>query len=147
MRVPPHSNPMAMAHETLSVSAAGSIAVASQNRHTVTAHVGRCRRFKLFDPYTGVETGEIELPLDAVLHEVDPVPCHPLAQASVLIASGAGPGLRQRLARYGINVYLAASESPAEAVREFLAGVPSAVMPAESCGHEHGGGHRQRRNA
>jgi hypothetical protein len=26
-------------------------------------------------------------------------------------------------------------------VREFLAGVPSAVMPAESCGHGHAGHH------
>jgi predicted Fe-Mo cluster-binding NifX family protein len=114
------------------------IAVASQNRRTVTGHVGRCRRFKLFDPHTGAEVSEIELPLDAVLHEVDPSPGHPLAQAGALITSGAGPGLQQRLARYGIDVHLTANEVPAEAVR---AGVPSAVMPAESCGHGHAGHH------
>lgn len=118
------------------------IAVTSQNRRTVTGHAGRCRRFKLFDPATGEETGGFELPLEGVLHETDPLPGHPLAQAGTLITGGAGPGLRQRLAQFGIDVYLTATESPVEAVREFLAGKPSAVGATSGCDHEHNHGHR-----
>lgn len=117
------------------------IAVTSQNRRTVTGHAGRCRRFKLFDPSTGEETGGFELPLTDVLHEADPVPGHPLAQAGILITGGAGPGLRQRLARYGIDVYLTTTESPQDAVREFLSGKPSAVGATGGCNHEHGHDH------
>lgn len=124
-----------MGFETHSVRADRPIAVTSQNRRTVTSHAGRCRRFKLFDPASGLEIGEIELPLDAVLHEVDPLPGHPLALAGTLITTGAGPGLSRRLSRCGIAVHLTATETPADAVREFLAGVPSVVMPAESCNH------------
>lgn len=115
-----------------------SIAVCSQNRRTVTGHAGRCRRFKLFDPDTCREIGEFELSLDDVLHEVDPVPGHPLAQAATLITAGAGPGLRQRLTRHGIAVYLTTTESPVDAVREFLAGKPSAMIPSGGCDHSHG---------
>lgn len=118
-----------------------SIAVCSQNRRTVTGHAGRCRRFKLFDPDTCQETGGFELPLDMVLHETDPLPGHPLAQVATLITAGAGPGLRQRLARHGIAVYLTATESPTEAVREFLAGRPSAAHLAAGCDHGHGHAH------
>jgi hypothetical protein len=117
------------------------IAVTSQNRRTVTGHAGRCRRFKFFDPMTGEETGGFELPLEGVLHEADPLPGHPLAQAGTLITGGAGPGLRQRLARHGIDVYLTTTESPEEAVREFLAGKPSAVGAASGCDHTHGHDH------
>lgn len=117
------------------------IAVTSQNRRTVTGHAGRCRRFKLFDPCTGEETGGFDLPLEGVLHEVDPLPGHPLAQAGILITGGAGPGLCQRLARHGIGVYLTTTESPEEAVREFLAGKPSATAAASGCNHGHGHGH------
>lgn len=127
-----------MVRESVSVQTDRLIAVTSQNRHTVTGHAGRCRRFKLFDPASGCENGEIELPIDAVLHEADPQPGHPLALAGTLITTGAGPGLRQRLARYGIAVHLTASTVPAEAVRDFLAGVPSAAMAEESCSHGHG---------
>jgi predicted Fe-Mo cluster-binding NifX family protein len=117
------------------------IAVTSQNHRTVTGHAGRCRRFKLFDPATGEETGGFELPLEGVLHEVDPLPGHPLAQAGTLITGGAGPGLRQRLAQFGINVYLTTTVSPEEAVREYIAGKPSAVGATSSCDHTHGHDH------
>jgi predicted Fe-Mo cluster-binding NifX family protein len=120
------------------------IAVTSQNRRTVTGHAGRCRRFKLFDPASCAEIGEFELPLDGVLHEADPVPGHPLLQVGTLITGGAGPGLRQRLARLGIGVYLTATESPADAVREFLAGKPSMPDAASACDHDHGHSHHQR---
>lgn len=132
-----------MAHEASSMRADRFIAVASQNRRTVTGHAGRCRRFKLFDPADGRESGEIELPLEAVLHEVDPLPGHPLAGAATLITSGAGPGLSRRLARCGIAVHLTGTETPEDAVREFLAGVPSLALPAHACehGHDHSHGH------
>lgn len=124
-----------MVRETAPLQQARLIAVTSQNYRTVTGHAGRCRRFKLFDAGTGHESGEIELPLDAVLHEVDPLPGHPLAVAATLITSGAGTGLSRRLARCGIAVHLTGTTAPAEAVREFLAGVPSAAMPSGGCDH------------
>lgn len=118
-----------------------AIAVTSQNRRTVTGHAGRCRRFKLFDPVSCAEVGELELPLDGVLHEADPVPGHPLALVGTLITTGAGPGLRQRLARLGIAVYLTDNASPADAVREFLAGKPAVPGVSSGCDHDQGHGH------
>ncbi|HEX7072376.1 MAG TPA: hypothetical protein VF190_16305, partial [Rhodothermales bacterium] len=73
-----------------------SIAVASDDRMTVTAHVGRCRRFWLY----AVEDGAV---LKRTLLELEPtealhamlVGSHPIMRASVVIAAGMGDGMRQ----------------------------------------------------
>ena len=68
-----------------------TIAVSSQNRKTVTAHAGKCRRFWL---YRVVDTEVrdkrlIELAASETFHEHHDAGVHPLNGINVLIAGGA----------------------------------------------------------
>ncbi len=102
------------------------IAVASQNRRSVTGHAGRGRRFRVFDASTGGFVSDIELTPEQVLHNTSPGAGHPLGGISVVIAAGMGPGLARRLQRAGIACYASAADDPAVAVADFLAGRPQA---------------------
>lgn len=108
---------------------AACIAVASQNRRTVTGHAGRCRRFRLYDSISRAPIGEIELTPEQVLHAGGFGPEHPLGRAQVLIAAGFGPGLARRLQRGGVICYASAADDPSRAVADYLDGVPPAVFP------------------
>ena len=122
-------------------SQARYIAVASQNRRTVTGHAGRCRRFKLFELGAPQQVGELELAPEAVLHEAALGPEHPLGQAVALIAASMGDGVRRRLAQFGIESYLTEEADPARAVAQYLAGHASAPTRPTDCHCDHGAGH------
>lgn len=100
------------------------IAVASQNRKQVTGHTGRCRRFWIYE----LEAGEVlsrtllELPIDQSFHAISPQAPHPLDGVQVLISSGMGEGLVERLARMGIEGLITTESDPDRAVALYLAG-------------------------
>ena len=125
-------------------SAALRIAVASQNRRTVTGHAGRCRRFRVYDAASRAPIGDIELSPEQVLHGHTLDAAHPLAQVQVLIAAGIGDGLARRLERAGITSYSSAADDPACAVADYLDGRPPAVFPnaGGTCDHSDENGAR-----
>jgi predicted Fe-Mo cluster-binding NifX family protein len=99
------------------------VAVASQNRRSVTAHAGRCRRFWVYDVHDG-EAGPgqlLELDKDGTLHALRPGIPPALAGLDVLIAEELCASLRRRLERHGIEGRASTCERPDDAVREFLA--------------------------
>jgi predicted Fe-Mo cluster-binding NifX family protein len=98
------------------------IAVASQNRRTVTAHPGRCRRFWIYVVDEGRVTQRELLELDRTetLHELAPGLPEALASASVLIADQPCDNLVRRLGRHGIRVLAAADTDPDTAVQMAL---------------------------
>lgn len=100
------------------------IAVASQNRRTVTDHTGRCRRFYLYDIAQG-ETGDkslLDLPMEQSLHATRGQTAHPLDAIDVLISGGLGEGLQRRLEAKGIQVVVTPESDPDTAVEKFLCG-------------------------
>jgi predicted Fe-Mo cluster-binding NifX family protein len=107
------------------------IAVTSQNRRTVTAHAGKCRKFWLYSleyatPQDGrvVDKTLLELPLEHSLHSHHGPNPHPLQARGVqtLICGGMGAGLQRRLAGMGIAALLTTEPDPDRAVAAWLAG-------------------------
>lgn len=98
------------------------IAITSQNRRTVTAHAGRCRRFWVYD----IEDGEVrerellELAKTDTLHEVSPGIPGALTGIDVLVSSGMCDNLVARLGRNGIEARQTTCEDPDEALRQLL---------------------------
>jgi len=123
------------------------IAVTSQNRHEITGHAGKCRKFWIYDVVEGLP-GEIkgkellELPKEQSLHE-HRGPNHPVLDAvQVLISGGMGQGMQRRLTGYGIRGIITQETDPDTAIRAFLEG--SLTEEASGCSdhdHEHGDGH------
>lgn len=115
------------------------IAVTSQNRRDVTEHAGRCRRFWVFevDGLRVTDRRLLELPKEASFHEAGSGAAHPLDGVDVLISGGMGEGLRQRLARRGIEALVTTETHPEQAVRAWLAGGLPLAEPHEHR-HEHG---------
>ena len=111
------------------------IAVASQNRVTVTSHAGRCRRFWIYDVQDGaiIRRVLIELEREETLHASHDAP-HPIYRTDVLITGGLGAGLVNRLARHGVTAVATSEEDPDRAVRKFLLGTLER-LPAESHAH------------
>ena len=99
------------------------IAITSQNRRTVTAHAGRCRRFWVYD----VEDGEIrerellELAKTDTLHELSPAIPAALQGVDILVSTGMCDNLVARLGRNGIEARQTACDEPDAALRELLA--------------------------
>jgi predicted Fe-Mo cluster-binding NifX family protein len=125
------------------------IAVASQNRRTVTGHAGKTRRFVLWNAEPGkvpAEADRLDLPKEMVMHNIQGNDPHPLDRCDVLIAESAGPGFVNRLAGRGIKVVLTAETDPAKAVTDYLAGTlappsPESQQHGEGHGHSHQHGH------
>lgn len=100
------------------------IAVASQNRRTVTAHAGRCRRFWIYEVEGGEVRGKslIELPIGQSFHAHHGNAPHPLDDISALICGGMGTGLRNRLGQKSILALATAETDPDRAVSAWLNG-------------------------
>jgi len=101
------------------------IAVTSQDRNTITAHAGMCRRFWIYAVDDGQQTGGktlLELSKEQSLHESHGAGPHPLDAVNVLIAGGMGSGLADRLARRGIRALVTSETDPDRAVAAFVAG-------------------------
>ena len=116
------------------------VAVASQNRKTVTGHAGKCRKFWIFQ-ITGKEitTRELlELPIEQSFHESDHDQPHPLDEVDVLICGGMGQGLQNRLKQKGI---LAVATSETDLDRAVASWLDGTLPEAEPEDHAHGEGH------
>ncbi len=116
------------------------IAVASQNRKTVTGHTGRCRKFWLYEVEQGQVQGRtlLELPREQSLHDSSPHAPHPLDVADVLICGGMGNGLVRRLAARGVEGVVTSMTDPDLVVRRYLSGILPLGAP-HSDDHEHEG--------
>jgi predicted Fe-Mo cluster-binding NifX family protein len=118
------------------------IAVASQNRKTVTGHAGKCRKFWIYEvEEDAVETRHLlELPIEQSFHESHSAAPHPLDEVDVLIAGGMGQGLQGRLKQKGIRAVATAETDPDRAVAAWLAGSLVELPPGEHDDHDHGHG-------
>lgn len=116
------------------------IAVASQNRKTVTGHAGKCRKFWIYQIAGNQVTARnlLELPIEQSFHESAPGQPHPLDGINVLICGGMGPGMQHRLKQKGI-LGVATSETDLErAIASWLDGtLPEAASEDHDHAHEH----------
>lgn len=102
------------------------IAVCSQNRRNVTAHAGRCRRFRIFE-CNGQQIAEqemIELGIDETFRATQGN--EPLAlegNMDALITKGMGDGLKRKLESRGIDWWETDLSEPLDAVSAFLEGL------------------------
>lgn len=120
------------------------IAVASQNFRTVTGHVGRTRRFFVFEAVAGEPAREIDrldMPKEMALHEYHGEGPHPLYEVEVIIAGSVGPGFADRMGARGIKGVATSETDPAEAARAFVEGRLEELPVEEHHGHGHGHGH------
>lgn len=115
------------------------IAVASQNRKSVTGHTGKCRKFWIYEVAARKITGKtlLELPREQTLHEHHDAESHPLAGVQVLITGGMGEGLARRLAGMGIEGLVTTESRPEQAVEAYLAGTLPLGQPETHSGHDH----------
>ncbi|MFN4326796.1 MAG: NifB/NifX family molybdenum-iron cluster-binding protein [Azonexus sp.] len=118
------------------------IAVTSQNRHSITGHAGKCRKFWVYDIEQGRVMGKqlLELPLKATLHTQHDALPEALAGINVLISGGMGAGLYQRLMQQGILPVITVEEDPDQAITAFLANAlerfpPHSHHPCQHHGH------------
>jgi predicted Fe-Mo cluster-binding NifX family protein len=114
------------------------IAVASQNRKTVTDHAGKCRRFWIYqlDGSRLADKYLLELPMQQTLHASPQDAPHPLDTINVLICGGLGAGLQQRLKQRGIQAIATPETDPDRAVAAWLVGTLE-ELPAELHEHAH----------
>ncbi|MCF8481660.1 MAG: nitrogen fixation protein [Rhodospirillum sp.] len=101
------------------------IAIASQNRRTVSAHPGKTRVFLVHTAEMGGEPGPaevLELPKDGMIHGYSHDAAHPLYTMNVLISKTAGAGFLRRMAARGVSVAITDLDDPEEAIRAYLAG-------------------------
>ena len=115
------------------------IAVASQNRKTITGHTGRCRRFWIFriDDDQITDRSLLELSREQSFHETPGSASHPLDGVDVLITGGMGQPLVARLGRRGTEALVTSETDPERAVRAYLAGTLAVELPGEKEGHHH----------
>jgi predicted Fe-Mo cluster-binding NifX family protein len=125
------------------MTSAIKIAVASQNRKTVTGHAGKCRKFWIFevDGKAIVNKTLLELPIAQSFHAFRGAEPHPLQGAQVLIAGGMGDGLARRLAGMGIAGLVTSETDPDRAVAAWLAGTLPLGQPEAHGDHDHPHGH------
>ena len=119
------------------------IAVASQNRRTVTGHAGKTRRFRVFES-AGDELRELELidlPKEMTLHAYHGDD-HPLFEVDVVITGGSGDPFLRRMARRGVRVINTSAKDVEDTVRAFVAGEElPAAPPHDDHDHDHDHGH------
>lgn len=117
------------------------IAVASQNRHEITEHAGRCRKFWIYETSQGavVDKTLLELPREQSFHDSSPHDPHPLDDVQVLIAGNFGSGLAARLEARSIEALITPETDPDRAVAAYLAGSLETRAPGPHH-HEHGEG-------
>lgn len=112
------------------------IAVASQDRRSITEHAGRCRKFWIYE----IEQNRVghkhllELPEEQSFHDSSPHAPHPLDDVQVLIAGNLGIGLFGRLAARGIKAVITPETDPDRAVAAYLDG--SLVTCAPGAHHD-----------
>lgn len=98
------------------------VAITSQNRKTVTANAGRCRRFWIYDIESNIIKSKtlIELQVDQSFHATQGKGSPELQGIQVLITSGMGEGLAQRLKEMGIESVTTEETDPDAALAGYL---------------------------
>lgn len=114
------------------------IAVSSQNQTAVTAHLGHCQKFWIYDvDNVAIQAKELlQLTKDQSFHESSPKIPHPLDAVQVLISGSVGRRLTCRLESKGIQPIITPETDPDTAVNAYLAG-SLAVMTPEAVEHHH----------
>ena len=125
------------------MTAAMKIAVASQNRKSVTGHAGKCRKFWIYAIESGAVKDKtlLELPREQSFHDYRGAEPHPLQGVQTLITGGMGEGLARRLAGMGIEGLVTPETDPDLAVAAFLAGTLPLGQPEAQGEHDHPHGH------
>lgn len=98
------------------------IALASQNRRTLTAHAGKCRHFFVVDTAAEGAPQSVNLSPAESLSVWSGEGAHPLADVDVLVAATLGSGVAAKLARRGIQVVATPEREPARIVAGLLDG-------------------------
>lgn len=108
------------------------IAVASQNRRTITGHAGKCRRFWVYSIESGSITDRdmLELAMDQTYHASHGAGRHPLNGINALICRGMGSAMHARLREKGIDGLITDETDPDRAVLAYLQGRLPARQPA-----------------
>ncbi len=115
------------------------IAVASQNRRTVTPHAGRTRRFFIYEAEPGGDPeliDHLELPKEQTLHNWGNFPGHPIYDYDVVIAASMGPNFVDRMAQHEVEAIATSETDPEAAVRQYCAGTLP-TLPPETHTHDH----------
>lgn len=126
------------------------IAVASQNKSSVTSHAGKCQKFWVYEVNSQEILGKklLELPKEQSFHNFHENPSntiHPLDDIQVLIAGGMGKGLKHRLQAKQIETFVTEESEPDIAINAYLDG--SLVRKtSESCECQEEGEHRHNHN-
>lgn len=114
------------------------IAIASQNKTTITEHAGHCQKFWIYETKESeiIDKKLLELSREESFHHSSADAPHPLDEVQVLIAGGMGRGLMQRLARKEIEGIITKETDLDKAVSAYLDG--SLVRGEPECQeHEH----------
>ena len=114
------------------------IAITSQNRKTITAHAGRCRKFWLY-PIEDGQLGErrlVELTLEQTFHGTQGMPPG-LEGISAFISQGMGEGMLTRLQRLGVEAWMTQETDLDAALQAYLRGEPSCAAEAHDHDHDH----------
>ncbi|MDP5239291.1 NifB/NifX family molybdenum-iron cluster-binding protein [Uliginosibacterium sp. 31-16] len=100
------------------------LALACQNRHSLSPHAGRCRHFLIFDlaAPAGSEPQRLDLSPQQSLFALQADAAHPLDGVDMLIARSIGVGIRDKLALRGIHTRVTEEADPQRIVQGFLAG-------------------------
>ncbi len=97
------------------------IAIASQNRRTVSSHAGKCTHFWLLDSADGRWHSLLLSPAQLLCRGGD-LADHPLREVDVVLAASAGRPLARRLQQLGIMLSLTMESEPQAAVALCIAG-------------------------
>ena len=98
------------------------IAVTSQNKHSVTGHAGKCRKFWVYQIDAGKISSKelLELPIEQSFHASPSHEPHPLDDIQVLISGGMGEGMRRRMAEKNIQAIVTEETDLEKAVEQFV---------------------------
>jgi len=109
------------------------IAVSSQNQTAVTAHLGHCQKFWIYDVDNATIQGKelLQLAQGKSFHESSPKDPHPLDAVQILISGSMGRGLAHRLESKGIQPIITSETDPDTAVAAYLAGSLTILTPEE----------------
>jgi predicted Fe-Mo cluster-binding NifX family protein len=116
------------------------IAVSSQNQNSVTAHLGHCQKFWIYDvDGTTIQDKQLlQLSKEQSFHESSPKVPHPLDAMQVLISGSMGQGLVRRLESKDIKPIITSETDPDRAVASYLAGSLAIISPEEQDhAHDH----------
>lgn len=101
------------------------IAMASQNRRSLTAHAGKCTHFQVHDTEAPECPAIVLLSPAQSLRQWDGRCAHPLTEVDVVIGATVGKGVVDKLARFGVR----ALATPERDLQRVIAGMRDGTLP------------------